>query len=89
MDKEFFIVDLDKWTYYYRGKGPTPPFPHRHAILYYLKQGSVKEFPKRLYKVLRRLFTNSLKLSQESSEKSGNTISGNPTDVTLTSNETL
>lgn len=72
MKKEMYIVDLDNWTYEWTGEGTAPPLPHhratRFAVYFYLKRAGLKEFPKRLYKVLRRLFTNSLKLSQAPSE---------------------
>lgn len=72
MNKGMYIIDLDSWTYEWVGEGTAPPFPHhratRFAVYFYLKRAGLKEFPKRLYNVVKRFFTSSLKLSQESSE---------------------
>lgn len=72
MKKGMFLVNLDNWTYQWLGEGTAPPFPHRRAarlaVYFYLKRGGLREFPKRLYNVVKRFFTSSLYLSQESSE---------------------
>ena len=75
----FWLVGLDDWEYEWVGKEPVPKFPYLRAlkwvIAYNLKGGDkfrFKGFPKRLYKVLKRLFTNSLKPSQAPSGKSLN-----------------
>jgi hypothetical protein len=66
-NKGYWIVDIERWEYMWMGEEPAPQFPHRLAIrkgvCFYLK-GSLKGFPKRLYRVLKNVFTKSLKLSQ-------------------------
>lgn len=62
-----WIVDIERWEYIWMGEGPAPKFPHLQAIrwgVYFYLKGSLKGFPKRLYRVLKNVFTKSLKLSQ-------------------------
>lgn len=62
-----WIVDIERWEYTWMGEEPAPQFPHLQAIrwgVYFYLKGSLKGFPKRLYRVLKNVFTKSLKLSQ-------------------------
>lgn len=65
--KGVWIVDIERWGYQFVGEEPAPQFPHLLAIrwgVYFYLKGSLKGFPKRLYRVLKNVFTKSMKLSQ-------------------------
>lgn len=66
-NKGCWIVDIERWEYIWMGEGPAPKFPHLRAIrwgVYFYLKGSLKRFPKRLYRVLKNVFTKGWRLVQ-------------------------
>lgn len=83
--KGIFIIDEESWEYTYKGEEPAPPFPANLALRIYLTRGGIREFPIRLYNILKRFFTCSLYFTQVPSENVGNTKGGNPLPTSLKS----
>jgi hypothetical protein len=87
MNKGFIIFE-ETWEYKWLGEEPAPQFPTFRFLAIYLTRRGIKEFPYRLYNVLRRFLTSSLKLSQVPSSKFGN-HSGSKAPASRISKETL
>lgn len=83
-----FLIFEEEWEYKWMGEEPAPKFPTFRFLCIYITRKGIKEFPKRLYNVLKRFLTNSLKLTQVPSSNIGNQ-SGSKEPASRFSNHTL
>lgn len=66
-NKGYWIVDIERWEYIWMSEEPAPQFPHRLAIrkgVYFYLKGSLKNFPRKLFRVAKRLLTGQFRLAR-------------------------
>lgn len=59
-----FLVFEETWEYKWMGEEPAPKFPTFYFLCVYVVRKGIKEFPKRLFRVAKRLLTGQFRLAR-------------------------